>query len=1097
MKRTNRIYRYLFSYLLIGSLLAVPVVTVSQSGIQKPYRNNGKAILPASPAAPGDLDPTFSGDGKLLDGILSNGDDQADGVAVQPDGKIVVAGTKYNGSNYDFALVRYNPDGLLDTTFDSDGKVTTPIGTSDEGAHDVAIQPDGKIVAAGYSHNGSNDDFALVRYNSNGSLDTTFDGDGKVTTPIGTLDDIAHAVAIQPDGKIVAAGYGALVRYNTDGSLDTTFDSDGKVTTPIGTSYVAIQQDGKIVAAGSSYNGSNNDFALLRYNPDGSLDTTFDGDGKVTTTIGENGSDAYAVAIGPDGKIVAAGRSISPQTGYDFALARYNSDGSLDATFDGDGKVTTADGSCCDFANDVAIQPDGKIIAAGHRFQTLTGYDFKLVRFNTNGSLDTTFDSDGTVVTDFGQSYDVANAIAIQPDGKIIAAGSSGNWNRDFALIRYNQNGSLDTTFDSDGKVTTWFGVIVGNALFDVTIQPDGKIVAVGVTDGEVVARYNSDGTRDTTFGTTGIVPGAASSVAIQQDGKIVAAGGSFLLTRLNQDGSLDATFDGDGIVTNSYFFGVAQVLIQQDGKVLVAGSYCTGYDDNGACESTGFALARVNTDGTIDTTFDGDGIVTFYIACDSLNAVAIQPDGKIVAAGNSYDGSIGTFALVRYNPDGSLDTTFDGDGIVTTPIGTFASANSVAIQSNGKIVAAGYGSANGFGFALARYNPDGSLDTSFDNDGIVTTAIGTSSIANSVAMQSDGKIVAAGASSFGPNADFALVRYNPNGSLDTTFGGGDGITTVDFNNSVDFAHGMALDGQGRAVVVGSSDGAFALARFLLGSPTANVATPFDFDGDGRSDVSVFRPSDGVWYLNRSTQGFSVTPFGISTDAIVPADYDGDGKTDIAVFRPSTGTWYILNSQSQSFQTYTWGVVGDLPVPSDRDGDGKADLVIFRPSTGTWYTRFSNNSFSTVSFGVAGDKPVVGDFDGDGKSDVAVWRPSDGNWYILKTGLGFFVQTWGVAGDIPVPADYDGDGKTDVAIWRPSTGQWYRVQSSAGFDTTAPRGVIGDVPVPADYDGDGKADIAVFRPSNGTWHIVRSTAGQIIQRYGQTGDLPTEGAFIY
>ncbi|MGB7209149.1 MAG: FG-GAP-like repeat-containing protein [Pyrinomonadaceae bacterium] len=271
----------------------------------------------------------------------------------------------------------------------------------------------------------------------------------------------------------------------------------------------------------------------------------------------------------------------------------------------------------------------------------------------------------------------------------------------------------------------------------------------------------------------------------------------------------------------------------------------------------------------------------------------------------------------------------------------------------------------------------------------------------------------------------------------------------------------------------------------------------FDYDGDGRSDLSVRRPADNIWYILRGTAGYFNIEFGVTGDLIAPADYDGDGKTDVCVFRPSNGTWYTFNSQSQSFSTVGWGANGDLPVPADHDGDGRADLVVFRPSTNTWYTRFSlNNSFSTVGFGVAGDKPVVGDFDGDGKADISLYRPSDNNWYILKTGFGFFVQTWGVAGDIPVPADYDGDGKTDVAVFRSSTGQWFRIQSTAGFDTVN-WGVNGDRPIPADYDGDGKSDVAVFRPSNATWYIVGSTSGQLIQNYGVAGDLPTQGAFIY
>ena len=248
-------------------------------------------------AAPGDLDLSFGGGGKVTTAIGTGGD-FGYSVIQQADGKLVVAGSSWNGSNADVALVRYNADGPLDTGFDGDGKVTTAIGGSDDVGYSVIQQADGKLVVAGYSHNGSDSDVALVRYNADGSLDTGFDGDGKVTTAIGGSYDAGYSVIQQSDGKLVVAGYSwngsnddfALVRYNADGSLDASFDGDGIVTTAIGTGYdegysVIQQADGKLVVAGTSYNGSSNDFALVRYNADGSLDASFDGDGIVTTAI--------------------------------------------------------------------------------------------------------------------------------------------------------------------------------------------------------------------------------------------------------------------------------------------------------------------------------------------------------------------------------------------------------------------------------------------------------------------------------------------------------------------------------------------------------------------------------------------------------------------------------------------------------------------------------------------------------------------------------------------------------------------------------------------------------------------------------------------
>jgi len=339
-------------------------------------------------------------------------------------------------------------DGDLDTSFDTDGIQTTSIGSVQDIAYSVAIQSDGKIVAAGYSHNGSNNDFAVVRYSTDGSLDTTFGTAGKVITAIGSGTDVANYVVVQSDGKIVAAGYShngsnvdfAVVRYNTDGSLDTSFGTGGKVTTAVGSSNdtgrsVVMQSDGKIIVVGSSENLTDTDFAVVRYNTNGSLDTTFSGDGKVTTAIGSGNDGANSVVLQSDGKIVVAG--VSFETFEVFAVVRYTSTGSEDATFSGDGKVTTAVGSSQDQARSVVLQSDGKIVAAGFS-DNGSNYDFAVVRYNSDGSLDTTFSGDGIVTTAVGAGSDYGYSVAMQSDGKIVAAGYSYSGTKyDFAVVRY------------------------------------------------------------------------------------------------------------------------------------------------------------------------------------------------------------------------------------------------------------------------------------------------------------------------------------------------------------------------------------------------------------------------------------------------------------------------------------------------------------------------------------------------------------------------------------------------------------------------------------------------------------------------------------
>lgn len=381
-------------------------------------------------------------------------------------------------------------DGDLDLSFGSGGSVVTDLGSTEDGRA-VAIQPDGRIILAGSGLNGTNADFALVRYLLDGTLDPTFGAAGKVYTDFGgNRFDYGRAIAIQPDGRIVVAGQSAfsgnmtdfgLARYHPDGSLDTSFDGDGKVITDFGpidlAAAIALLPDGRIVAAGYTLNGANMDFAVARYNSDGSPDASFDGDGKVHTDFGGAESGA-ALAIQVDGRIVLAGSIVNPDLNIsDFALVRYNSDGSLDTTFGEQGMVATDFGGR-DEVNDLALQADGRIIVVG-----TSEFRFAVARYNSDGSLDSAFDGDGRITENFGAGnppFDKhsAHAVAVQPDGRIIVSGIS---NSNVGLVRYNPDGSLDLGFGADGRVTSDLG---GNEHgYDVALQPDGRIVVGGSRD--------------------------------------------------------------------------------------------------------------------------------------------------------------------------------------------------------------------------------------------------------------------------------------------------------------------------------------------------------------------------------------------------------------------------------------------------------------------------------------------------------------------------------------------------------------------------------------------------------------------------------------
>jgi putative transposon-encoded protein len=274
-----------------------------------------------------------------------------------------------------------------------------------------------------------------------------------------------------------------------------------------------------------------------------------------------------------------------------------------------------------------------------------------------------------------------------------------------------------------------------------------------------------------------------------------------------------------------------------------------------------------------------------------------------------------------------------------------------------------------------------------------------------------------------------------------------------------------------------------------------------NFDGDCKTDLSIFTLNTGVWSsVNSSNSQYVTFQFGQSTDILVPGDYNADGKTDRAVFRPGNGYWYIATDTSGSFQSVQFGQSGDIPVPRDYDGDAKTDIAIWHPSTGDWWilkSSTNNVNWVVVHFGASTDIPVPGDYDGDNRDDIAVWRPSTGDWWILPSSGGSVpVVPFGASTDKPVQADYDGDGKTDRAVWRPSTDDWWILKSDGTYfvlhvDLTDER------PVPGDYDGDGKADAAVWSSTTGLWKILKSSDGLFIQEYfGGSGTVPIPAFYI-
>jgi uncharacterized delta-60 repeat protein len=835
--------------------------------------------LTTSLSASDQLDPTFDGDGKMIS-TLGNEAVSGEEVIIQADQKILVTGSAFIDGDWDFTLLRYCVDGSLDDGincgtpgFGNLGRVVTDFGGNfHDSAMDAVLQPDGKIVVVGTSSSYPQFDMAVARYNPNGSLDTTFDGDGLVKVDLQNSDERGYAVALQPDGKIIVGGVSyistwgdfALARLCANGALDDGincgspgFTSKGWVTTDFSGSSDWISglavYDGKIIAGGS---GGDRDFAVARYLSNGNLDTGFDSDGKRTVSLGSGWDYGQDVVVQSDGKIILAGGGYAGDWNTDFGLARFNTNGSLDVTFDGDGKVLTEFFGNSDRILSVTLQGDA-VLAVGYAMHCY-GEDLAVARYNTNGSLDTAFDGDGKATTDFGGYYDAASSVAIQANGQVVVAGYTGEdpGGEGIALARYNTNGSLDGTFDGDGKVHTDNG---GYHLGYSVAAVSGKIFVAGWSNNSknqdfALVRFEDNGSLDTGFAAMGMATADFSAgddmavdMAVQTDGKFVLAGrtlqgsnNDFALARFCPNGKLD-----DGVNCGSLGFGTGgkivtdfggndysqSLLIQPDGKIVVSGY-------TRSCPSSDFAIARYNANGSLDTSFDVDGKVTvdFTGQWDDANGVARQPDGKLVVVGMSrttYSNS--DFALVRLCSNGMLDNGtncgsqgFGSGGKTTTDfIGDSDRAVVVLVQPDNKIVVAGEARTSSNDFALARYCPDGKLDDGvncglpgFGISGKTTTDFFEDwETLTDLILLPRGEILAAGTASrdlnnSGWDEDFALALYTPEGSLNNSFST-DGLETVDFGATDESGLALAWQVDSKFLMSGASAGHLAMARFI------------------------------------------------------------------------------------------------------------------------------------------------------------------------------------------------------------------------------------------------------------------------------------------
>lgn len=773
-------------------------------------------------ALPGDLDTTFgvSGGYVVSDFLAAQVNEVANDVAVQTDSKIVVVGSRFAAvNNVDYLAARYNADGTLDTTFSGDGIFLLNNSNSDN-LNAVAIQADGKIVAVGQSNSSS--EAYVIRLNSNGTLDTTFSGDGIFEI---SGAGIAVSVALQTDSKIVIgsrglSGESIIIRLNTNGALDTTFDTDGIVSLnpnhyePYG---LAIQSNGRIVVAGTSSIFAGGDISTVRLLTSGALDTSFDSDGIAVTSVYAGDSEARSLTIQTDGKIVVGGGPGANGSETEAAIVRYNSNGSLDTSFDGDGiKLSNLNiGNGDKYFNDLVAQTDGKILAIGDTTYGLTSLfvieDFTIFRLNTDGNFDSSFDGNGIVRS---QWCEQGSDLALQTDGKIVAIGSQER------LSNPNDNAVCTQRFNDDGAVDTSLNFAAGDGTMKQTVLsaqeftsveaiaglPNGKILVAGW--GEVpnqsyntakMIRLNANGTLDTSFMDEGIFEYTNSSTSTYfNDLKILSDGSFFvvgeagipvggIVAKFTSAGILDTNFSGDGIFTNNAITRIYSVAVQTDGKIIGCGS-----NGSGLAPRNG-KIVRISATGTLEQdTFSNFGNAN----SNEIFECALQSDGKLIVAGYGNDGTSDFIGISRKLTTLFNDTTFGINGIVTNDLSAMVNdrATDLIIQTDDKIVVSSTGLNNGGDrdFAVLRYDSNGVLDNNFTenfgNGGVsfIDFVIGNpNDEANSLLIQPNGQLFLGGLSDNGTDKRFGLAKLNNNGSLSFSFGTlGRAITTFSNNDA-------------------------------------------------------------------------------------------------------------------------------------------------------------------------------------------------------------------------------------------------------------------------------------------------------------------------
>ncbi len=846
----------------------------------------------------------------------------------------------------------------------------------------------------------------------------------------GSSNDTGLAVGVDGAGNVYVTGYTASPLFpTTPGTFDT------------------------------SQNGSNDVFVTkLNAAGTGLIYSTFLG--------GSSDDGGYGIAVDASGNVYMTGITINGATDYPTTVGAY------DTTHNGSNDVfvtklnasgtaliysTFIGGRGVDYGFGIAVDSSGSAYVTGSTFDDATDYPTTAGVYDTthNGNYDvfvTKLNAGGTalIYSTFigGSDADFGNGIAVDPSGSAYVTGYTYDDTTDYPTTA----GAYDTTHNGTSDVfvtklnlsgtalvySTFIGGIGDDIGYGVAVDPSGSAYVTGDTLDGVADYPTTAGAYDTTHN-------GSYDVFVTK----LNTTGSALIYSTFIGGSSDDRGNGIAVDPSGSAYVTGYTIDSATDYPTTAGAYDTAH--NGLFDV--FAT-KLNTTGgaLVYSTFIGGS------SNDIGNGIAVDPSG------NTY--------VTGYANDGATDYPTTPDAFQT--------------QHNGISDAGTYLTAalhDGFNFNPSNYE----INTLNRNKRV--TFIGRLVGAGPTVAYADlGGGVTSTAGNIG--LPFTTLRL-----IDVY--GGVRTTTTDANGGYVFDN--VRTGASYVVVAEREGYDFSPGAAHINFMDENLALNFsarpnsprpvrDFDGDGKTDLAVFRPSSGVWYILESqTNSVRAVQFGVDGDIPLAEDYDGDGRTDLAVYRPSNSVWYRLNSSDGSFTAMSFGSAGDIPVPADYDGDRHTDIAVYRPSTGTWHMLGSANGYSAIQWGIAADRPVPADFDSDGRADLTVYR--DGTWYRLNSSnYSMSVSQFGTADDRPLAADLDGDGRADTAVFRPATGVWYWLDTIDSEFHAMQFGVSTDTPVPADYNGDGRMEQAVFR--SGTWYIPQPDGSLSVGQFGINADLP-------